>query len=131
MQPISEYEENDKDDETWMEGVSAISLDCEKDWYDDDVNENEVNDLQSAVTGYKSQAQTVKYSSKNTLKRGQGLICGSSPVVYTNKTLQLEYILSVWPDVNLNTRVSVHFCIESGKGSHKNIWFAYRQVEES
>ena len=102
---------DEAEDETWIGGVSALSLNCDEDWCDDEMNCNEVDDLASAIVGKKSVV-----SRPRAVVKGVGL---RDSVIYTNQSFILDYILSVWPDINLNKRVSVQFCVESGKNAHK------------
>ena len=104
------------DDTTWIGGVSAISLDYGDGWCDDNLGDNEVEDLASAVkTTAKSKVKKVSRVSRNPF------ICDNLFNVYSNSTIQPEYVLNAWNDVHLNDRVSIQFKLDSGYHSHKNI----------
>ena len=104
-------ETDDDDDETWIGGVSAISLNYDEDWCDEGVGKEEVDCLASAISS------KVGRKSLNGIKKK--ISCEQDKIVYTNDTLVLEYVLCQWKDLNLNDRVSVQFCMESGIDSHK------------
>ena len=101
-------------------GVSAISIE-DGDWCDNGIQENEINELasavscgkQSAISGFKSKAFMMKSIGNNAPNNIQKSI-------HTNKALNLEYILCSWTDLFLNKRVSVHFRVESGINAHKS-----------
>ena len=74
-------------------GVSAISIE-DGDWCDNGIQENEINELasavscgkQSAISGFKSKAFMIKSIGNNAPNNIQKSI-------HTNKALNLEYIL--------------------------------------
>ena len=121
LQSITEDHNDDDDDTTWIGGVSAISIE-EEGWCDDGVQKNEVNELasaiggnQSAFTGFKSSG----FKSKAFVMNKGEVKVSKSQVIHTNKSLNLEYLLCSWCDLNLNKRVSIQFRVESGNNAHK------------
>lgn len=123
LKSISEgFNDDDDDDTTWIGGVSAISIE-EGGWCDDGFQKNEVNELASAIganqstfTGFKSSGFKSKAFAMN---KGDGKV-SKGQVIYTNKSLNLEYLLCSWCDLNLNKRVSIQFRVESGNDAHKS-----------